>query len=92
MLIPGRDAMHMPDKKKQEQVYVILSVDTEHDIISKYEARAAGWSKGIPLLFEIFDASGMRSKVCWLIEYNLKDGIVAANPHAEFFVKEFPEL
>ena len=34
----------------------------------------------------------MRSKVCWLIEYNLKDGIVASNPRSEFFVKEFPEL
>jgi len=92
VLIPGRDAMHMPDKKKQKQVYIILSVDTEHDIISKYRTKTAGGSKGLPLLFEVFDASGVRGKVCWLIEYNLKDGILAANPHSQFFVKEFPKL
>lgn len=89
---PGTDIMHMPYKQNRKQVYVIFSVDTEHDIISKYETRAAGWSKGIPLLFEIFNALGLRGKVCWLIEYNLKDGIVVANPRSEFFVKEFPEL
>lgn len=80
------------DGQNRRQVYIIFSVDTEHDIVSKYETRTAGWSKGIPLLFEVLDASGMRGKVCWLIEYNLKDGIVAANPRSEFFVKEFPEL
>jgi len=78
--------------KTKKQIYIIVSVDTEHDIISKYSTKVAGWSKGIPLLFKVFDALGMRSKVCWLIEYNLKDGILAANPHSEFFVKEFPEL
>ena len=78
--------------QKRRQVYIIFSVDTEHDIISKYKTRTAGWSKGIPLLFDIFDALGMRGKVCWLIEYNLKDGILAANPRSGFFVKEFPEL
>jgi len=84
--------MQMPYNLKPKQVYVILSVDTEHDISSKYKTKTAGWSKGIPLLFEIFDASGIRGKVCWLIEYNLKDGILAANSSSEFFVKEFPEL
>jgi len=78
--------------QNQRQVYIIFSVDTEHDIIAKYTTRTAGWSKGIPLLFEVFDTLGMRGKVCWLIEYNLKDGIPAANPRSEFFVKEFPEL
>lgn len=58
--------------RKRKQVYVIFSVDTEHDIISRYKTRTAGWSKGVPLLFEVFDALGMRGKVCWLIEYNLK--------------------
>lgn len=82
----------MPYKQKQKQVYVIFSVDTEHDIISRYETKTAGWSKGIPLLSEVFDASGIKGKVCWLIEYNLKDGILAANSHSEFFVKEFLEL
>lgn len=82
----------IPYNQKQRQVYVIFSVDTEHDIIRKYTTRTAGWSEGIPSLFEVFDASGMRGKVCWLIEYNLKDGLLAANPRSEFFVKEFPEL
>jgi hypothetical protein len=72
--------------------YVIFSVDTEHDIISRYETKTAGWSEGIPLLCQVFDAAGIRGKVCWLIEYNLKDGIPAANPRSPFFVKEFPEL
>lgn len=76
----------------RRQVYVILSVDTEHDIVAKYRTKTAGWSKGIPLLFEVFDSSGIRGKVCWLIEYNLKDGIVAANPDSVFFVKEFYAL
>jgi hypothetical protein len=92
MLILGRNAIHVTHSQKHKQVYVIFSVDTEHDIISRYETKAAGWSKGIPLLSEVFDASGIRGKVCWLIEYNLKDGILAANSHSEFFVKEFPEL
>jgi len=78
--------------QNRRQVYIIFSVDTEHDIISRYKTKTAGWSKGIPLLFEIFDSFGMRGKVCWLIEYNLKDGILAANPRSEFFVKEFLEL
>ena len=34
----------------------------------------------------------MRGKVCWLIEYNLKEGVPAANPVSEFFVKELHEL
>jgi hypothetical protein len=78
--------------KKQGQIFVIFSVDTEHDIISKYTTKTAGWSKGIPLLFEVFDASQVKGKICWLIEYNLKDGILASNAHSELFVKEFPEL
>ena len=57
--------------RKPKQVYVIFSVDTEHDIIS-YKTKSAGWSKGIPLLYEVFDASEIRGKLCWLIEYNLK--------------------
>ncbi len=77
----------------RRQVYVILSVDTEHDVTSlKYRTKTAGWSKGIPLLFEVFDDSGVRGKVCWLIEHNLKEGIVAANPDSVFFVKEFPAI
>ena len=82
----------MRTTRKRKQVYVIFSVDTEHDIISRYKTKSAGWSKGVPLLFEVFDTSGIRGKVCWLIEYNLKDGILAANPRSEFFVREFPEL
>lgn len=78
--------------RKRKQVYVIFSVDTEHDIISRYKTRTAGWSKGVPLLFEVFDTSGIRGKLCWLIEYNLKDSILAANPGSEFFVENFPEL
>lgn len=78
--------------QKQKQVYVILSVDTEHDIIGRYTTRTAGWSKGIALLFEVFDAAGLKSEVCWLIEYNLKEGILAANHCSEFFYKEFPEF
>jgi hypothetical protein len=78
--------------KKRGQVFVIFSVDTEKDIISKYKTGVAGWSTGIRLLFEVFDAMGMRSKVCWLVEFNLRDNILAANPRSEFFVKEFPEL
>lgn len=93
MQLPRKDSMLIFEhSRKQRQVYIIFSVDTEHDIIRKYTTMAADWSKGIPLLFEIFDTLGMRGKVCWLIEYNLKDGILAANPHSEFFVKEFPEL
>lgn len=79
-------------KKEQNQVYVIFSVDTEHDITNGYTTKTAGWSKGIPLLCEVFDASGLRSNVCWLMEYNLKEGIPAANPRSEFFCQEFPEL
>jgi len=88
--VAGGNRTHMT--RKHKQVYVIFSVDTEHDIISRYKTKSAGWSSGIPLLFEVFDALGMRGKVCWLIEYNLKDGILAANPRSEFFVREFPEL
>ena len=77
---------------KQKQVYAVLSVDTEHDIVSKYKTKVAGWSKGLPLLFDVFDASGVKGKVCWLIEYDLKDGILAANSNSGFYAKEFPEL
>ena len=77
--------------KGPRPVYVILSVDTEHDITA-YGTKTAGWSKGIPLLFEVFDTSGVRGKVCWLIEYDLKEGIMAANPDSRFLVKEFPAL
>ncbi len=82
----------IPHNQKQKQVYVILSVDTEHDIIGRYTTKTAGWSKGIPLLFDVFDAAGLRGKVCWLIEFNLKRGILAANPRSLFFCKESPEL
>jgi len=75
-----------------KKTYVILSVDTEHDIIRKYKTRSAGWSEGVPLLFDVFDASGLRGKVCWLIEYNLKDSLLATNPRSDFFCEEFPEL
>jgi hypothetical protein len=80
------------NQSRQKQVYVILSIDTEHDIVSKYKTRSAGWSNGIPLLFQVFGESGVKGKVCWLIEYNVKEGIPAANPNSEFFVKELPEL
>jgi hypothetical protein len=84
----------VPDVKKRtdKQVYIILSVDTEHDIVARYQTRSAGWSKGIPLFFQAFDEAGVRGKVCWLIEYNVKEGIPAANPGSEFFVQEFPEF
>lgn len=78
--------------RNNRQTYVIFSVDTEHDTIANHSTRTAGWSKGIPLLCETFDVLGMRGKVCWLIEYNLKEGIPAGNPSSEFFVKELPEL
>jgi len=74
-----------------KQIYVIISVDTEHDI-GIYRTKTAGWSKGIPLLFDVFNVSGIKGKVCWLIEYDLKNGIVAANPDSEYFVNEFPAL
>lgn len=80
------------DGHNMKQVFIIFSIDTEHDIISKYTTKTAGWSKGIPLLIDVFDSLGMRGKVCWLIEYNLKDRILASNPRSEFFVQEFPEL
>jgi hypothetical protein len=78
--------------KKLKRTYIILSVDTEHDTLANHSSRAAGWSTGIPLLCEALDTLGMRGKVCWLIEYNLKEGIPAGNPNSEFFAKEFPEL
>jgi hypothetical protein len=78
--------------KNPKKHNVIFSVDTEHDIAGKYETRTAGWSKGIPALFDLFDTSGLRGKVCWLIEYNIKDGLPAANPQSELFCGEFPEL
>ncbi len=78
--------------QKQSQIYVIFSVDTEHDIIRRNTTRSAGWSMGVPLLFDVFDASGLRGKVCWLIEYNIKDGVVAANPRSPFYCQEFSEL
>lgn len=77
---------------RQKQVYAIMSVDTEHDIVRYYETRTAGWSKGIPLLFEVFDLLGLRGKVCWLIEYNSKEGILALNPDSKFYCKEAPAL
>lgn len=46
----------MRTTRKPKQIYIIFSVGTEHDIIS-YKTKSAGWSKGIPLLFEVFDAS-----------------------------------
>ncbi len=82
----------IPYNQKQKQVYVILSVDTEHDIIGRYTTRTAGWSKGLPLLFDVFDATRGRGKVCWLIEFNNKEGILAANPRSMFFCEESPEL
>lgn len=76
----------------QSSVNVIFSVDTEHDLVGKYTTTSSGWSKGIPLLCDIFDRTGLRGKVCWLVEYNLKDGIVAANPASHFCSAEFPNL
>jgi len=78
--------------QQRKQVYVILSIDTEHDIIRWYETRAAGWSNGIPLLCEVFDTVGLRGKVCWLVEHNVKEGIPVANPHSAFCCNELPEL
>lgn len=77
--------------QQQKQVYVILSVDTEHDLQS-YKTQSNGWSDEIPLLLQVFDVSGAKGKVCWLLEYNVKEGIPAANPDSKFFVKEFPEI
>jgi hypothetical protein len=77
---------------KSKQAYIILSVDTEHDIVSKYKTRVAGWTQGIPLLFRVFDKAGAKGKVCWLIEYNVVEGILATNPKSVFFVKEWQEL
>jgi hypothetical protein len=76
----------------KNQVYVILSVDTEHDIIGEFTTKSAGWTKGLPLLFKVFDALELKSKVCWLIEYDSRFGFVAANTKSDFYVKEFPEL
>jgi hypothetical protein len=78
--------------RKFKQTYIMFSVDTEHDTIKNHSTRTAGWSNGIPLLCETFDILGMRGKVCWLIEYNVKEGLPAGNPNSVFFVKEFPEL
>ena len=77
---------------KTAQTSIIFSVDTEHDTIAYHNTRIAGQLKGIPLLCETFDNLAMRGKVCWLIEYNLKEGVPAANPVSEFFVKELHEL
>jgi hypothetical protein len=78
--------------KNVQQTYIIFSVDTEHDTIANHITQTAGWSNGIPLLLETFDIIGMRGKVCWLIEYNIKEGIPARNTSSVFFVKELPEL
>jgi hypothetical protein len=73
-------------------IFVIFSVDTEHDIVGRYATRSAGWSRGLPLLFETFDAAGMKGKVCWLIEYNVIEGVPAANPNSVFYSPEFLEM
>jgi hypothetical protein len=78
--------------QRRKQIYILFSVDTEHDTISDHRTRTAGWTNGIPWLFETFNSLEMTGKVCWLIEYNLKEGLPAGNPNSEFFVKEFPEL
>jgi len=76
----------------KKKVYIIFSIDTEHDLAANYSTLTAGWTKGIPWLCESFDALGIKGKVCWLIEYNLKEGIPAGNPNSKYFVKELPEL
>ena len=92
-MIKSRSNMNVSDDRQElKRIYTIFSVDTEHDIISKYTTKTAGWVIGIPLLLQVFNALGMSGKVCWLIEYNLKDGIIASNPRSQFFVQEFPEL
>jgi hypothetical protein len=78
--------------KSQGQIFVIFSVDAEKDIISTYHTKTTGWTTGVPLLFDVFDALDMQGKVCWLVEFNLRDNILAANPKSEYFVKEFTGL
>jgi hypothetical protein len=79
-------------KRGRKRTYVIFSIDTEHDTFANHTTQIDGWCKGVPWLCEIFDDLGMRGKVCWLVEYNLKEGILAANPDSAFFVKEFPAI
>ena len=76
----------------RKKIYIILSVDTEHDILSKFTTRTAGWSIGIPILFKVFDSFKLMGKVCWLIEYNNKDGFLASNTDSDFFVKDSKKL
>jgi len=68
----------------------IFSVDTERDIRS-LKTKVEGW-KRISLLFDLFDSVGMRGKVNWLVEYDLRDGFLSANPQSEFFVRNHLEL
>jgi len=78
--------------RDKKQSYLIFSVDTEHDTVGNHNTRTAGWTKGNSLLFESLDTLGMKGKVCWLIEYNIKEGIPAANPNSEYYVQELNEL
>jgi hypothetical protein len=80
------------NKHKLNNKYVILSIDTEHDPLDQYTSLTAGFSIGIPRLFQVFDDTQISGKVCWLLEYNIKEGIPLANVNSPLFYTDFDNL
>lgn len=62
-----------------EKIFLILSVDAERDTYL-FEPRMAGWENGVPYILDTFSEYGVHGKACWLIEYNVRDGLFFCKP------------
>lgn len=74
-----------------EKVFMILSVDAESDLYT-HKTFKAGWEVGVPYILDIFSECGTNGRACWLIEYNVRDGLVLCNPSCNGFVPNYEDV
>ncbi len=80
------------DLASLKEIYLILSIDTESDVHTQ-KSRTAGWEVGVPYILDLLSHHGLDGKACWLIEFNVRDGLVFANPHSgPWFVAAYEDL
>lgn len=75
-----------------KRIYLILSIDAESDIYTHKNLKA-GWETGVPFILDVFSEHGLDGKACWLVEFNIRDRLIFANPDcSERFVPNFEDI
>jgi len=74
-----------------EKKYLILSIDAERDIYT-YRTLIAGWQVGVPTILDILSENDLDKKVCWLIQFDDRDGLAFSNPSCSRYVANHEEL